>query len=287
MRQYAPFERPVEAGEAPSSLRATTPPPRAGAGVEPEAEGGRASRPRRTGLEAEQDNPAAALGPRRGLQQALRFAVHMWPMWMAGSHFQEGGRWLREAFDTLLPRLHSRVEALRAMCGGARPPYRSGELSDAGRSGSPSSPGARLTAAAAAPRLDEVGVYEYMGSHYDRAERLYAESRPGGSSSGRSVRPRSCTPCMCSRPLPRRLHPCAGRRCSTALAPVARYAGGRHRGLLPRKMPSVSSWRSRGAGECPAAKISRRQLQFFRRVARGGCRLRSSPRLATARAPRG
>ena len=40
--------------------------------------------------------PAAALAwaLEHDADRALQLAVHMWPMWMAGSHFQEGRRWL-------------------------------------------------------------------------------------------------------------------------------------------------------------------------------------------------
>ena len=98
MRQYA-RERLVEAGELASVAarhlafylelaRAADP---EGAGAGPIVGLGR--------LEAEHDNLRAALGwaLRHEPERALALAVHMWPMWMAGSHFQEGSRWLEAA----------------------------------------------------------------------------------------------------------------------------------------------------------------------------------------------
>jgi predicted ATPase len=128
-------------------------------------------------LEPDHDNLRAALGwaLRHEPQQALRLAVHMWPMWMAGSHFQEGSRWLQAALEAAPAPTELRAEALRAACGL--------EIR-LGRTGGLSKPGSERVAIfralgdrrAVAHALDEVGVYEYMAGRYDRAERLYAES---------------------------------------------------------------------------------------------------------------
>ena len=178
MRQYA-RERLVEAGEAATVearhlafylelARAADP---EGAAAGPLVALDR--------LEADHDNLRAALGwaLRHEPEQALALAVHMWPMWMAGSHFQEGSRWLEAALAAapapteLRARGAARgVRAARSAWGG-----RTGSASSA-PSGSRSS-GRWATARAVAHALDEVGVYEYMAGRYDRAERLYAESR--------------------------------------------------------------------------------------------------------------
>ena len=100
----------------------------------------------------------------------------MWPMWMAGSHFQEGSRWLEAALAAAPAPTALRAEALRAACGlGIR----------LGRTDALSGLGAERVAifralgdrGAVAHALDEAGVYEYMAGRYDRAERLYAQSR--------------------------------------------------------------------------------------------------------------
>ena len=131
----------------------------------------------RVRLEADHDNLRAALGWALGHEplQALRLAVHMWPMWMAGSHFQEGSRWLQAALAAAPAPTESRAEALRAVCGLELRLGRGGEVSGLGIE--------RVAifralgdGRAVAHALDEVGVYEYMAGRYDRAERLYAES---------------------------------------------------------------------------------------------------------------
>jgi predicted ATPase/DNA-binding SARP family transcriptional activator len=128
-------------------------------------------------LEPDHDNLRAALGwaLRHEPQQALRLAVHMWPMWMAGSHFQEGNRWLQAALEAAPAPTELRAEALRAASGLRLRLGRGGEVSELGieRVAIFRALGDR---GAVAHALDEVGVYEYMAGRYDRAERLYAES---------------------------------------------------------------------------------------------------------------
>jgi predicted ATPase/DNA-binding SARP family transcriptional activator len=128
-------------------------------------------------LEADHDNLRAALGWALGHEpeQALRLAVHMGPMWMAGSHFQEGSRWLHAALAAAPAPTERRAEALRTACGLELRLGRGGGVSELGTE--------RLAIfralgdrCAVAHALDEVGVYEYMAGRYDRAERLYAES---------------------------------------------------------------------------------------------------------------
>jgi tetratricopeptide (TPR) repeat protein len=100
----------------------------------------------------------------------------MWPMWMAGSHFQEGSRRLEAALAAAPAPTELRAEALRAACGLEIRLGRTGGLSELGteRVAIFRALGDRRAVAHA---LDEVGVYEYMVSRYDRAELLYAESR--------------------------------------------------------------------------------------------------------------
>ena len=136
-------------------------------------------------LEADHDNLRAALAwaLRHEPEQALRLAVHMWPMWMAGSHFQEGSRWLAAALAAAPAPTELRAEALRAACGLEIRLGRTGGLSELGteRVAIFRALGDRRAVAHA---LDEVGVYEYMAGRYDRAERLYAQSRALGEELG-------------------------------------------------------------------------------------------------------
>ena len=130
-------------------------------------------------LAAEHDNLRAALGwaLRHDPEQALALAVHMWPMWMAGSHFQEGSRWLEAALAAApapTAAARARLCARRAGCGSAWG-ERTGSASSA-PSGSRSS-GRWAIAAPSPTRSTRSGVYEYMAGRYDRAERLYAQSR--------------------------------------------------------------------------------------------------------------
>ena len=184
VRQYA-REGLVEAGELASvaarhlafyleAARAADP---EGAGAGPIVGLGR--------LEADHDNLRAALGwaLRHDAQQAMTLAVHMWPMWMAGSHFQEGNRWLEAALAAAPAPTARRAQALRAACGlGMR----------LGRMDTLSELGAERVAIfralgdqrAVAHALDEAGVYEYMAGRYDRAERLYAQSHALGEELG-------------------------------------------------------------------------------------------------------
>ena len=180
MRQYA-RELLVEAGEA------TTLEARHHAfylelaqGADPE---GTAAGPAHAGgrLEADHDNLRAAVGwaLRHEPQQALRLAVHMGPMWMAGSHFQEGSRWLQAALTAAPAPTELRAEALRTASGLELRLGRGGGVSELGieRVEIFRALGDRRAVAHA---LDEVGVYEYMAGRYDSAERLYAESRTLG-----------------------------------------------------------------------------------------------------------
>jgi predicted ATPase/DNA-binding SARP family transcriptional activator len=145
--------------------------------LDPEAaDAGRSVAPAR--LEADHDNLRAALGwaVSREPEDALRLAVHVWPMWMARSHFQEGSRWLRAALAAAPAPTALRAEALRAACGLELRLGRTAALSELGteRVAIIRGLGDR---GAVAHALDEVGTYEYMAGRYDRAERLYAESR--------------------------------------------------------------------------------------------------------------
>jgi predicted ATPase/DNA-binding SARP family transcriptional activator len=176
MRQYA-FERLVEAGEAEEleSCHYAFYLERARA-EDPEcAPPWVITSPER--LEPDHDNLRAALAwaLRHDPEKALRLAVSMWPMWMAGSHYQEGSRLLNAALEAAPQATELRTEALRAACGFHI------------RLGSPRAL-RRLSMerveifrelgdrSAVAHALDEVGVFEYMAGNYDRAESLYAES---------------------------------------------------------------------------------------------------------------
>ncbi len=129
-------------------------------------------------LEADHDNLRAALGWALGHEPelALRLAVHMGPMWMAGSHFQEGSGWLQAALAAAPAPTELRAEALRTA---------SGLELRLGRRGGVSELGSERVAIfralgdrrAVAHALDEVGVYEYMAGRYDQAEGLFAEGR--------------------------------------------------------------------------------------------------------------
>ena len=177
MRQYA-RERLVEAGEMTSvaarhlafylELARAADPERAAAG--PIVGLNR--------LAADHDNLRAALGwaLRHEPEQALALAVHMWPMWMAGSHFQEGSRWLDAALAAAPTPTELRAQALRAACGLRFRLGRTDGLSELGaeRVAIFRALGDR---GAVAHALDEAGVYEYTAGRYDRAERLYAQSR--------------------------------------------------------------------------------------------------------------
>ena len=202
MRQYA-RERLVEAGEAASAggapSRASTSALAQAADPERAAAGPIVALDR---LEADHDNLRAALGwaLRHDPEQALALAVHMWPMWMAGSHFQEGSRWLDAALAAR-PGAHRAARARRC----AR---RAGWGSASGDRTALSELGAERVAifralgdrGAVAHALDEVGVYEYMAGRYDRAERLYAESRALAEEldDRQGASRRSCTPTACS-----------------------------------------------------------------------------------------
>jgi predicted ATPase/DNA-binding SARP family transcriptional activator len=180
VRQFA-RERLVAAGEAATvearhlalylSLAQAADPERAAAGPIVEVDR----------LVVDHDNLRAALAwaLRHEPKQALALAVHMWPMWMAGSHFQEGSRWLEAALVAAPAPTGLRAEALRAACGLRFRLGRADRLNELGaeRVAIFRTLGDR---GATAHALDEVGVYEYMACRYDRAERLYAESRARG-----------------------------------------------------------------------------------------------------------
>ena len=184
MRQYA-FERLREAGEAADlEARHHAFYLELARAADPEAApAGTISHPDR--LEVDHDNLRAALAwaLRHEPQEALRLAVHMWPMWMDGSHYQEGSRWLGAALTAAPAPTGLRAEALRAVCGLEIRLGRTGDLSRLGneRVAIFRELGDRRAVAHA---LDEVGVYEYMVSRYDSAERLYAESRALGDELG-------------------------------------------------------------------------------------------------------
>jgi predicted ATPase/DNA-binding SARP family transcriptional activator len=176
MRQYA-FERLVDAGEAAVFearhhdfylLLAQS--------ADPEcAEAGAMSHPDR--LEVEHDNLRAALewALHADPAGALRLAVHMWPMWMAASHFKEGSRRLEAALAAAPDPTELRAEALRAA---------SGLDIRLGRTGRSTRMGDERVAIfrqlgdqrGVAHALDELGVYEYMAGRYGEAERHFAES---------------------------------------------------------------------------------------------------------------
>jgi predicted ATPase/DNA-binding SARP family transcriptional activator len=128
-------------------------------------------------LEADHDNLRAALAwaIRHEPQEALKLAVHMWPMWLDGSHYQEGRRWLGAALEAAPEPTELRAEALRALCGLE---IRLGRTSVPFRLGSERVAIFRaLDDRHAVPHaLDELGVYEYMAGRYHRAGHLYAES---------------------------------------------------------------------------------------------------------------
>jgi predicted ATPase/DNA-binding SARP family transcriptional activator len=176
MRQYA-AERLSEAGESADTearhydfyldlARAADPEcAPAGVTVHPER------------LEIDHDNLRAALAwaLRHDPEKALRLAVFMWQMWMAGSHFTEGSRLLAKALDAAPERTVLRTEGLRAACG---------LVIRLGQTGGLFQLGSERVAIfrelgdqqGVAHALDELGVYEYMAGRYDSAGRLYSES---------------------------------------------------------------------------------------------------------------
>jgi tetratricopeptide (TPR) repeat protein len=96
-------------------------------------------------------------------------------MWMAGSHFREGRRWLTAALAAAPAPTALRAEALRALCGVE---VRLGWTEDLPPMGNERVEIFRRLGdrVAVAHALDEVGVYEYMAGRHERADRLYAES---------------------------------------------------------------------------------------------------------------
>jgi predicted ATPase/DNA-binding SARP family transcriptional activator len=176
MRQYA-FERLREAGEAADlesrhydhylALAMAADPECAPPGV--------TVRPERLAVEHDNLRAALAWALRRDPQKALRLAVYMWPMWMAGSHYQEGDRLLNAALAAAPEPTVLRTEALRAACALQIRLGRADQLRalSTERVEIFKGLGDRHEVAHA---LDEVGVYEYMASRYARAASLYAES---------------------------------------------------------------------------------------------------------------
>jgi predicted ATPase len=136
-------------------------------------------------LEVDHDNLRAALGwaLRHDPHKALTLAVYMWPMWLAGSHYQTGSRLLEAALAAAPEPSVMRTEALRAACGLEIRLGRAGGLSGLGseRVDIFRRLGDRREEAHA---LDELGVYEYMAGRYQRAESLYAESEALGEELG-------------------------------------------------------------------------------------------------------
>ena len=137
----------------------------------------RRAEPDRSGLGGDDDNLRAALrwALTHDPRSALRLAVHLWPMWMAASRFQEGDRWLLAALAAAPEPTALRAEALRAACGLAMRLGRMAEVSALGaervaiyRGLGEESP--------AVHALDELGVYEYMAGRFGQAELLYAEA---------------------------------------------------------------------------------------------------------------
>ncbi|MEA2472076.1 MAG: hypothetical protein QOE38_3075 [Thermoleophilaceae bacterium] len=128
-------------------------------------------------LETDHDNLRAALAwaLRGDSHAAMRLAIFMWPMWLDGSHYQEGSRLLGAVLAAAPEPTELRTEALRAACA---------LQIRLGRTGEPSRLGSERVEIfrhlgdrhGEAHALDEVGVYEYMAGRYDRAEGLYAES---------------------------------------------------------------------------------------------------------------
>lgn len=184
MRQYA-RERLADAGEAPAvEARHHAYYLELARAADPEgAAAASSTAPDR--LEADHDNLRAALAwaLRHEPEQALALAVHMWPMWMSGSHYREGSRWLDAALAAAPAPTLLRAEALRAACGLEVRLGQAGGLSELGTE--------RIEifralgdGAAVAHALDELGVYAYMAGRHDRAEQLYAESRALGEELG-------------------------------------------------------------------------------------------------------
>ena len=178
MRQYA-RERLVEAGEAATvEARHLALLPRARAGGRSRGRGGRADRRARP-PRGRPRQPAR--GARLGAAARTRAGVGAGRPHVAdvdGRQSLPGGQPLAGGGAGGGPGAHraarARRCARRAGCGSAWG-GRTGSASSA-PSGSRSS-GRWATARAVAHALDEVGVYEYMAGRYDRAERLYAESR--------------------------------------------------------------------------------------------------------------
>jgi predicted ATPase/DNA-binding SARP family transcriptional activator len=176
MRQYA-FERLREAGEAAELESAHYDHYLALAmAADPEcAPPGVSVRPERLAVDHDNLRAALAWALRRDPQKALRLAVYMWPMWMAGSHYQEGDRLLHAALAAAPEPTVLRTEALRAACALQIRLGRAAQLRTLSieRVEIFEGLGDRHEVAHA---LDEVGVYEYMAGRYARAATLYAES---------------------------------------------------------------------------------------------------------------
>ena len=177
MRQYA-YERLVEAGElAALEARHHAFYLQLARALDPECAPD--SPPDR--LESDHANlrEALAWALRENPEEALRLAVYVWPMWLAGSHFKEGSRWLHAALAAAPAPTEMRAEALRAACGLE---MRLGKTAELGRIGIERVEIYRQLGdrVAVAHALDEVGVYEYMAGRFDRAEHLYAASKTLG-----------------------------------------------------------------------------------------------------------
>jgi hypothetical protein len=127
--------------------------------------------------EADHDNMRAALAwsVRHEPQAALHLAVHMAPMWMDGSHYQEANRWFAAALGASPEPTTFRAEALRALSGVR---IRLGQTLELSRLGEEQIAIYRAFGdeARLAQALDDAGVLEYMSARNDSAERLYAES---------------------------------------------------------------------------------------------------------------
>ena len=282
VRQYA-RERLAEAGEATASRRAIAPSTsssRSAADPEGAAAGRRRARPARG--DTTTCAPRSRWALRHEPERALRLAVRMWPIWMAGSHFQEGSRWLDAALAAAPAPTALRAEALRAACGLEIRRGRTGGLSELGHRAGRDLPGARRPARRRPCARRGRRLRVHGEPLRPRRAPLRREPRARRGARRRKVAAAVLHSVRRARLVPRRL---PGRARGAARQPRRRLrelpADDRDRFF---RVHTVGLFAPATAGRAPRMYFEE-TVQFFRRVDARRASPTCSPRSATSRAP--